>query len=219
MIKTYFVVDFKHGRCGSTHAWARDEMGWTETEFSKADIVIFPGSASDTDPALYGEERDPRSFVTPASQEWDRYAIGLIRESIKNPKRQVLFGICRGLQIIHVAMGGKLTQHVNGHGGGHDVLLSNLDGSSWNANFAATHHQQVPYDNLEAAKGTMIGSAYDGKRVWEVEAVMYPYANAFAVQFHPEWCNNAQLNNWIKEYAEYLQKLDMLKEPKVKEAV
>lgn len=206
MIKSYYVVDFFGSRDGSTHNWARS-LGLVETELSKADIVIFPGSASDTDPTLYGEVKEEGTWCTPASAEWDRKAIEIIRQCIARPRPPVLFGICRGLQILHVAFGGKLIQHVDGHGGNHTVELTNVDGSTWVGNFAAYHHQQIDKDTMTKAGGAVIG--WDGAHP---EAAVYPLAKAFATQFHPEWCGNAKLDAWIMEYASHLQKHDPLKE-------
>ncbi len=70
------------------------------------DGVIFSGG-SDIDPSCYGEWPSPRlGRVIPAR---DRFEIALARKLIYETDIPVL-GICRGLQLINVALGGSLYQ-------------------------------------------------------------------------------------------------------------
>ena len=99
-----------------------------------------------------------------------------------------IFGICRGLQVINVAFGGTLHQHIDGHGQidgldrlhetlTDDVLLRSLYGTRFTVNSA--HHQSV--DRLGTGLHT-IQWADDGT----VEALRHETLPIFAVQWHPE---------------------------------
>jgi putative glutamine amidotransferase len=100
------------------------------------DGLMLAGGA-DIDPASYGEQRHAETVET--MPERDAFEIALARAAIE---RDIpVLGICRGMQLINVALGGTLMQHLPelyGHhehrrvlgsfdGADHDVLLS--DGS------------------------------------------------------------------------------------------
>jgi putative glutamine amidotransferase len=72
------------------------------------EALLLPGGG-DVDPARYGESarHAETSDVLPARDELE---LALIREFLAS-KRPV-FGICRGVQILNVALGGRLIQHV-----------------------------------------------------------------------------------------------------------
>ncbi len=70
------------------------------------DGIMFTGG-SDVDPALYGEEPHPTSSVKP---ERDRAELMLMRAALA--AGLPLLGICRGAQLLAVAYGGKLHQHL-----------------------------------------------------------------------------------------------------------
>jgi putative glutamine amidotransferase len=100
------------------------------------DGLMLAGGA-DIDPASYGAERHPETVET--VPERDAFEIALTRAAIA--RDLPVLGICRGMQLINVARGGTLLQHLPelyGHhehrrvlgsfdGADHDVLLS--DGS------------------------------------------------------------------------------------------
>src|SRR5256885_14478017 len=78
------------------------------------DGIMFTGG-SDVDPALYGEHPHPTSSVRP---ERDEAELMLMRAALAADLP--LLGICRGMQLMAVAYGGKLHQHlpdVLGHHG------------------------------------------------------------------------------------------------------
>ena len=64
----------------------------------------------DVDPTLYGQERHPETRVKRGRDETE---FGLIRAAIE--RDMPVFGICRGMQAINVALGGSLDQHVLDH--------------------------------------------------------------------------------------------------------
>jgi putative glutamine amidotransferase len=62
----------------------------------------------DLDPASYGAERHPETDQP--RPERDRFEIALARHAIK--REMPLAGICRGMQVMNVARGGTLEQHL-----------------------------------------------------------------------------------------------------------
>jgi putative glutamine amidotransferase len=74
------------------------------------DGLLLPGGW-DVDPALYGEKLDPRTGdIDP---ELDQTEIRLFKDAREHGIP--ILGICRGQQVINVAMGGTLLQHLEGH--------------------------------------------------------------------------------------------------------
>ena len=74
------------------------------------DGLLLPGGW-DVDPALYGEKPDAR--VGDIDPELDETEIRLFKDA--RQKQIPVLGICRGQQVINVAMGGTLLQHLEGH--------------------------------------------------------------------------------------------------------
>jgi putative glutamine amidotransferase len=72
--------------------------------------LLLPGGW-DVDPALYGEE--PDSNVGQIDRELDDTEVNLFRQAREGDIP--VLGICRGQQVINVAMGGSLVQHLEGH--------------------------------------------------------------------------------------------------------
>jgi putative glutamine amidotransferase len=73
----------------------------------RVDGLILAGGA-DIDPSLYGEQRDPATRDSVI--ERDRTEIGLARRAVE--RDMPVLGICRGMQVLNVALGGTLRQHV-----------------------------------------------------------------------------------------------------------
>jgi putative glutamine amidotransferase len=74
------------------------------------DGLLLPGGW-DVDPARYGETTDAK--VGQIDPELDESEIRLFKEARKTGLP--VLGICRGQQVINVAMGGTLLQHLDGH--------------------------------------------------------------------------------------------------------
>ena len=69
------------------------------------DGLMLPGGP-DVDPTFYGEEPHPKIGMT--LYQKDRFEVALIKAALAADKP--IFGICRGIQIMNVAMGGTLHQ-------------------------------------------------------------------------------------------------------------
>jgi putative glutamine amidotransferase len=72
--------------------------------YERLDAVLLPGGP-DLDPSYYGEDRHPTTNVDPAR---DAIEIPLARWAYEDDLP--MFGICRGHQVINVALGGTLVQ-------------------------------------------------------------------------------------------------------------
>ena len=76
----------------------------------EVDGLLLPGGW-DLDPALYGEKPDPKTG--PVDRELDDTELRLFKQA--HDLGLPVMGICRGQQVINVAMGGSLLQHLEGH--------------------------------------------------------------------------------------------------------
>ena len=74
------------------------------------DGLILSGGA-DIDPEAYGAERDPHT--TGCRRERDVFELALARGALE--RDLPLLGICRGMQVLNVARGGTLNQHLADH--------------------------------------------------------------------------------------------------------
>jgi putative glutamine amidotransferase len=83
--------------------------GTIEQILEIVDGLIFSGGA-DIDPARYGEsEVHPMTYDI--SDERDRFEIDLFNAAIERDKPALC--ICRGIQVLNVALGGSLIQHID----------------------------------------------------------------------------------------------------------
>jgi putative glutamine amidotransferase len=74
------------------------------------DGLLLPGGW-DVDPSFYGEKADEK--VGPVDRELDETELNLFRQA--REKQLPVLGICRGQQVINVALGGSLVQHLDDH--------------------------------------------------------------------------------------------------------
>ena len=91
----------------------------------RIDGLLLPGGW-DVDPVAYGET--PEEETVEVDPALDRTEIALVRAAVAGGLP--VFGICRGQQVINVALGGSLRQHVDGHdmhGHPRDLLAHPID--------------------------------------------------------------------------------------------
>jgi putative glutamine amidotransferase len=79
----------------------------TRALYERVDGVLLPGGG-DVDPKYYGEERHPATQMPDDSR--DQTELTLVRWTVDDDK--ALLGICRGHQVINVALGGTLIQDI-----------------------------------------------------------------------------------------------------------
>ena len=161
------------------------------------DGLVLSGGA-DVDPARYGADRSPQTGA--ARPDRDAWELALARAALAVDLP--VLAICRGMQVLAVAAGGTLVQHlpdVVGHDGHcptpgvhgrHEVLLAGgrlRDVLGERVVVATYHHQAV---ERPGAGLDVTGRAADGT----VEAVEHRDASwAVGVQWHPEAFDGAAL--------------------------
>jgi putative glutamine amidotransferase len=159
------------------------------------DALILAGGA-DVDPGAYGAERDPRTVGT--VPERDAFEIALATRAME--RDMPFLGICRGMQVMNVARGGTLIQHLPddvGHedhrralgtfeNADHDVRLA--DGSlaarltEETIHSTKSHHHQGVRDVGEGLEVTGWATVDDLPEVLEDPTRRF----ALGVQWHPE---------------------------------
>lgn len=165
-----------------------------------AGVVVTGGQ--DVHPACWGGdlsvvgEVDPRDDPMVHDPDRDAYEIALVHAALA---RDIpVLGVCRGLQILNVALGGTLiadlppgsVEHLSGSGpltdGADDHKVAFAPGSIAERLFGASavtnswHHQAVE----RCGTGLVVtGRTADGV----VEAVELPGSAVLGVQWHPEW--------------------------------
>jgi gamma-glutamyl-gamma-aminobutyrate hydrolase PuuD len=78
-----------------------------DSALDAVDGLLVAGGA-DVDPARYGAERHPRTGSARADR--DDWEIALTRSAIQ--RGMPVLGVCRGMQVLAVALGGTLLQHL-----------------------------------------------------------------------------------------------------------
>ncbi|MDI9951367.1 MULTISPECIES: gamma-glutamyl-gamma-aminobutyrate hydrolase family protein [Rhodococcus] len=148
------------------------------------DGVVLPGGA-DLDPATYGAERDPRTEASdPVQDEFDLTTARAVIE-LELP----FLAICRGMQVVNVALGGTLDQHLPDSHIWHRECMHQVWMESGSAvaqamggnvvEVSSYHHQAV--DRLGAGL-QVVGRAEDGC----IEVLEHESAPMLGVQWHPE---------------------------------
>lgn len=164
----------------------------------RLDGVIITGGG-DIDPVRYGQ--DPHEETAGIDTERDEFELAILHTALEQD--MPVLGICRGLQIFNVALGGTLVQdvgelfpHATEHrqqalkvhheetfqtallASGDHPLRAMIAGDTVEIN--SFHHQGI---NTLADSLQVMATTQDGL----IEAVYYPEAtHAMAVQWHPE---------------------------------
>lgn len=158
--------------------------------------VLLVWGGEDISPALYkhGRSRFSGASDAPSYRDAVEWALMLRAKELKLP----IIGVCRGAQMLCALAGGHLYQHVENHGGHHEVTT--FDGQKFMTN--SLHHQMMAPENtkhkvLAWTKPRSDGYYYrpDGgaeivlrKKDTNVdpEFVHFTDVNGYAVQWHPE---------------------------------
>lgn len=155
------------------------------------DGLILTGG-KDIDPATYGHA--PHPATEEPARDRDAWEFALLAAALR--RRVPVLGICRGAQVLNVALGGTLHQHLpevighSGHRAGDAVFaistVRTVEGSTVNALVGPSlqakcyHHQAI--DRL--GEGLVV-SAVDAEGVIEAIENTGP-SFVVAVQWHPE---------------------------------
>lgn len=177
-----------------------------EAMVEKIDGLILAGG-EDVDPRLYGQE--PGEHTGTSDPMRDAVEIALIHAARK--QNVPILGVCRGQQLINVAYGGSLIQHLEPAAGEphmaeqmnrtthvHEVAFApgsiarRLYGSTTSVN--TFHHQAIDRSG-EGVQAT--GWAPDGT----IEAIEIPGSQIVAVQWHPECFGGDPMFEWLVRQA------------------
>ena len=161
-----------------------------EKFLSFCDGILFAGG-DDVDPKYYGEEIKFDNVET--TPERDVFELALA-ELLKNDPRPIL-GICRGSQLLNVAFGGTLHQHIDGHrqderGAINERSAKVTEGTllrelaeSEDIKTNSFHHQAVK----DIAPGFVVAARADDGTVEAIEPATRTDRFFLAVQWHPEF--------------------------------
>lgn len=173
------------------HGPAADPTRGLAERLARFDGVLMPGGA-DLGPGRYGQ--DPRPETVAVVEFQDDLDLAAARAVVAADLPTL--AICRGMQVLNVALGGSLRQHleepppgqgVSHRSGLHEVHV--VPGSRLHAvvgvvggarlPVSSYHHQAV---DVLAPELVVTATADDGV----VEAVEHRHADVMAVQWHPE---------------------------------
>ncbi|HLT09615.1 MAG TPA: gamma-glutamyl-gamma-aminobutyrate hydrolase family protein [Micromonosporaceae bacterium] len=172
----------------------------------RIDGIIFAGG-SDVDPSLYGETPHPTTSVKP---ERDRAELVLLRGALA--RDLPVLGICRGLQLMTVAYGGRLHQHlpdVLGHDG-HRPTSGPKFGEHSVRLVPGTRAHKILGDEVTVNSYHHQGVAHEGNLTpsgWCPEDDLIEVAEdpamtfALGVQWHPEDSDDFRLFEALVEVA------------------
>ena len=184
------------------------DPAFADLAVSRIDGLVITGGG-DIDPVRYGRSNTDSREIDAVRDAWE---LALV-EAAKR-RNTPLLGICRGLQILNVGLGGTLRQHVWGTedhvhlwnedrthlaSGNHDVTLEGMLRELYGKDrrrVNSLHHQAIE----ELGKGLeAVATAPDG--VVEAVASVGDWP-ALAVQWHPErQLDEEALFGWITEKA------------------
>ncbi|MFE9170395.1 gamma-glutamyl-gamma-aminobutyrate hydrolase family protein [Streptomyces kebangsaanensis] len=161
-----------------------DEPERAAAAVARLDGLVVSGGP-DVEPVRYGAEPGPRTG--PPCRARDAWELALIEAALA--ARLPLLGICRGMQLLNVALGGTLVQHLDGHaevvGAFGEHTVKPVPGTRYAAavpeeTTVPTYHHQA----VDLLGEGLVASAYaaDGT----VEAVELPEGWVLGVQWHPE---------------------------------
>lgn len=165
-------------------------------KIDKNSVVLF-GGGEDISPALYGEKcfyKVCHAGDTPSRRDQFETEAYKIAQDLEIPS----LGICRGAQLLCALAGGKLVQHVNGHGSEHPI-------ETWNNQAYITssvHHQMMlpektDHELIAWTAPQKISNVYMvnkdiilsdiGK---EPEIVYFKKSKGLGIQGHPEFMDS-----------------------------
>jgi putative glutamine amidotransferase len=185
-------------RAGAMALLLAPDPAWIDDPDEALDLVdgLMLAGGADIDPSAYGAERHPETVET--VPERDAVELALTRRAIE---RDVPFlGICRGMQLLNVATGGTLRQHLPEEFGHHEhrKAIGTFDGADHDVRLSpGSLAERAAGEQLHATKSHHhqgVGRIGDGLVVsgWSTlddlpEAIELPgHAFTLGVQWHPE---------------------------------
>jgi putative glutamine amidotransferase len=171
----------------------------------RLDGLLLTGSPSNVEPARYGQA-GAADAEGPFDPGRDAMTAGLIEAMIELGKP--VFGICRGLQELNVALGGTLRRDAGRDG---DLAHHAPDDTAFDAMFGHEHAvaltpggvlsrglgrealnvNSVHYQAIDALAPDLTVEATAPDGVVEAVSARFGAAQVLAVQWHPEWRTDA----------------------------
>ena len=216
--KAYVLGGAFFGSCVELMAEAGFERAGSVEE---ADVVVFIGGV-DINPALYSQQ--PIQQTQTPSKVRDMFEQEVFNKCVEQKK--VMFGICRGAQLLHALNGGELWQHVEGHAGP-DHLIYDIEEDVF-IDATSLHHQMLALNadiDVIAVTKDQVSSVFHSADMIvdlgregansdveiEIEAGSYLMTRCFFVQGHPE-IGSAEYRTWtmtkLKEFMEEVAEID-----------
>jgi putative glutamine amidotransferase len=175
------------------------------------DGLLIPGGDEDINPKFYGQKITSKKVKI--NDERASFEINIVKEAIK--RDMPVFGICNGLQVINVVMGGTLIQHIpDGHQStiNHEqpapkhipthpiiikdgTLLSKLSKSN-NVQVNTTHHQALD----KVGVGLNVSAEAPDGIIEAVESTNHRFL--VGVQWHSEYQNTELDAQLFKRFVE-----------------
>jgi len=159
---------------------------------AEANGLVLTGGV-DVDPQLYGEEIGPKTDKP--NPQRDTHELGLLRQALE--RDLPVLCVCRGHELLNVAMGGALLQNIDGDGhrwledgasNYHEVelagtgRLASIYGPGATLRVNSRHHQGVSEDRL-APELQAVATSPDGL-VEAMESSGHRWV--MGIQWHPE---------------------------------
>jgi putative glutamine amidotransferase len=165
--------------------------------FSRLDGIVFTGGG-DIDPAHYRAASDPK--ISEVDPDRDKLEFTLLNQAVE--MKMPFLGICRGLQVVNVGLGGTLyadiadqvptaSRHDYFPDWPRDHLAHSINVSEGSLLASILGEKELPVNSLhhqavERLAPGLLPSAYSPDGI--VEALEIPdHPFGLAVQWHPEW--------------------------------
>lgn len=165
-------------RAGIAHGFCDAETPLCAFSLAESYDGLFLTGGGDSDPLLYGQSRGAK--LSPVSKMRDENEVSLVLSFFA--RKKPVFGVCRGMQCVNVALGGTLHQDITSHAGTRHAVRF-FEGSPFSplreAIVNSFHHQSVARLAPQLFPAAV---ALDGT----IEAVSSNVSPVLAVQWHPE---------------------------------
>ena len=182
-----------------------------ESQINMIDGLLIPGGDEDINPRFYGQEI--KSDKVKTNDKRAEYELSLAKIALS--KNMPIFGICNGLQIINVLLGGSLIQHIPdvhksdiNHEQDHpkctpthdiiiedNTILSELSPKK-TVKVNTTHHQAIE----RIAEGLTISARAPDGIIEAIESKDYRFL--VGVQWHSEYRNSELDDNLFKKFVD-----------------
>lgn len=182
-----------------------------QSQIDMIDGLLIPGCDEDINPKFYGQEI--KSSKVKTNDRRTSYELSLTEEALK--RNIPIFGICNGLQVINVFLGGTLIQHIpDSHKSDinheqehpkcaptHDIIIENNTfllelTKPRRVKVNTTHHQAI--DQL--GNGLIVSARAPDGIIEAIESKDYKFL--VGVQWHSEYYNSDLDKNLFKSFVE-----------------